>query len=72
MDVIAHLLQKLPLERKDLGIAGLKDKAGITRQRITLYRSKLESCGGEQTFLSSLSEKVTILETKWGKNVLKI
>lgn len=72
MDVIAHLLGKTPLERKDIGIAGLKDKIGITRQWLTIYRSKLEICGGESAFLSLLSEKVKILNTQRGKNVLRI
>jgi tRNA pseudouridine13 synthase len=54
MEVLEHLQRSLQLVREDFGIAGLKDKVGITRQRITVFRSKLESVGGESAFLSVL------------------
>jgi tRNA pseudouridine synthase D (truD) len=44
MDIISHLTSNLPLKREDIGIAGLKDKEGITRQRITIYKKKIKSC----------------------------
>lgn len=72
MEVIAHLLAHFPLTRKEIGIAGLKDKVGITTQRLTIYRSKLEICGGKEQFLAVLSEKVKILQIQWGKTALKI
>ena len=40
MDIINHLISNLPLKREDIGIAGLKDKDGITRQRITIYKKR--------------------------------
>ena len=42
MEVIAHLQRVCSLSREELGIAGLKDKAGITRQWISIFKSRLE------------------------------
>jgi tRNA pseudouridine13 synthase len=42
MEVLEHLQRQLSLTREDLGIAGLKDKAGITRQRISIFHSALD------------------------------
>ena len=44
MEVVEHLIQNLPLKREDIGIAGLKDKAGITRQRLSIYKKKIKQC----------------------------
>lgn len=45
MDIVNHLLDLFPLKREDIGIAGLKDKDGITRQRLTLYKKRIKACG---------------------------
>ena len=63
MDIIQHLCYWLRLERKELWIAGLKDKNGITEQRITIYKRVLNRVGGEQKFLEVLWQKTTILNT---------
>jgi tRNA pseudouridine13 synthase len=42
MEVLEHLQRQLSLSREDFGIAGLKDKVGITRQWITVFHSALE------------------------------
>jgi tRNA pseudouridine13 synthase len=42
MDILTHLQRQLFLSREEMGIAGLKDKAGITRQWITIFHSGLE------------------------------
>ena len=44
MEVVEHLIQNLPLKREDNGIAGLKDKAGITRQWLSIYKKKIKQC----------------------------
>ncbi|MDR0607118.1 MAG: tRNA pseudouridine(13) synthase TruD [Candidatus Peribacteria bacterium] len=72
MAVLEHLQRSLPLSRENLGIAGLKDKAGITRQWITVFKSTLEKVGGETRFLSVLSELTTVLKTTWGDVPLRI
>ncbi|MDR3169083.1 MAG: tRNA pseudouridine(13) synthase TruD [Candidatus Peribacteria bacterium] len=72
MEVLEHLQRSFPLSREDFGIAGLKDKVGITRQWITVFRSRLESVGGESAFLFVLSERVKVLEVTRGEKPLRI
>ena len=63
MDIIQHLCYWLRLERKELWIAGLKDKNWITEQRISIYKKVLNRIGWEEKFLSILWEKTKILST---------
>ena len=63
MDIVQHLCYWMRLERKELGIAGLKDKNGITEQRISIYKKVLNRIWWEQKFLEVLGQKATILET---------
>ena len=71
MEVVAFLGQELSLSREEIGIAGLKDKVGITRQWITLYKSVVDRIG-ESAFVSVLSTKVKIKKTTWGNTFLKV
>jgi len=63
MDIVQHLCYWMKLERKELGIAGLKDKNWITEQRISIYKKVLNRIWWEQKFLEVLWQKTTILET---------
>jgi tRNA pseudouridine13 synthase len=72
MEVVEHLQRSLHLSREELGIAGLKDKAGITRQWITIFREVLTPRGGERAFLSALKELVTVLHTSRGEKPLRV
>ncbi|GHW02479.1 tRNA pseudouridine synthase D [candidate division SR1 bacterium] len=72
MDVLDYLQRSLNLTRNDFGIAGLKDKIGITQQRITIFQSKLNQSGGQTRFLSILGEKVKILHTTRNETPLRI
>jgi len=63
MDIVQHLCYGMRLERKELGIAGLKDKNWITEQRISIYKKVLNRIWWEQKFLEVLGQKATILET---------
>jgi tRNA pseudouridine13 synthase len=72
MEVVEHLQRRLHLSRKELGIAGLKDKAGITRQWITIFRTTLMYAGGETAFLSALKEVAKVLQTSRGEKLLKV
>ncbi len=63
MDIIHHLCYWLKLERKELGIAGLKDKNAITEQRISIYKSVLNRIWWEKKFLEVLWKKTKILNT---------
>lgn len=63
MDIVQHLCYGMKLERKELGIAGLKDKNWITEQRISIYKKILNRIWWEKKFLEVLGQKATILET---------
>ena len=63
MDIVQHLCYGMKLERKELGIAGLKDKNWITEQRISIYKKVLNRIWWEEKFLQVLWQKTTILET---------
>lgn len=63
MDVVNHLCNAFGISRLTLGIAGLKDKRAITRQRICIYKSALKKLWWEQVFLDSLSEVAKVLQT---------
>ena len=72
MDIIEHLCYELKLKRNDLGIAGLKDKNGITEQRISIYKKILNQIGWEEKFLEVLWQKTIILDTTWHHEPLAI
>ncbi|MDR2415794.1 MAG: tRNA pseudouridine(13) synthase TruD [Candidatus Peribacteria bacterium] len=72
MEVVEHLQRTLHLSREELGIAGLKDKVGTTRQWITVFRKVLTRVGGERAFLSVLGELVEILQTSRGEKPLRV
>lgn len=63
MDVVNHLCKELWISRLTLGIAGLKDKNAITRQRISIYKSALKKLWGENEFLNCLSEVARVIKT---------
>lgn len=63
MDVVNHLCSTCNIPRLALGIAGLKDKKAITRQRICIYKSALKKIGGERAFISAIAEATTVLKT---------
>ncbi|MFA7298276.1 MAG: tRNA pseudouridine(13) synthase TruD [Candidatus Absconditabacterales bacterium] len=65
MDVVNHICSVRNIPRLTLGIAGLKDKKAITRQRICIYRSALKKIGGERGFTDTISEVATVLKTGW-------
>lgn len=62
-DIIDHLRKRLKISRMTLGIAGLKDKKAIARQRISIYDRALKKLGGEKVFVHALEEICTILDT---------
>lgn len=63
MDVVNHICSSCNIPRLALGIAGLKDKKAITRQRICIYKSALKKIRGEKIFLESIWEVATVLKT---------
>lgn len=63
MDVVHHLCTVFGISRLTLGIAGLKDKRAIARQRICIYKSALKRIWWERVFLDSLGEVVKVMDT---------
>lgn len=60
MDIISYLGTELKLPRKAFGIAGLKDKNAVTRQRLSIHRNDIAD---QDKLLTTLANKVKILET---------
>lgn len=60
MDIISYLWAELKLTRKSFGIAGLKDKNAVTKQRLSIHRNDIVD---EKQLLDILTTKVKILET---------
>lgn len=63
MDILMRICQTTGLKREQIGIAGLKDKEGITKQWLSISRKHLKICGGVSEFSQLLREKVKILST---------
>lgn len=72
MDILHHLMRRLHLQRNHLGIAWLKDKYGITRQRISIYKNTLSRRWWPSKFLKALSEVAQVLKYWWGDELLKV
>jgi len=72
MYIVNRLCNELDLQRYDIWIAGLKDKHGITQQRISIGKRTLEKIWGEKKFIESLKEDVEILKTTRHKDLLKV
>ena len=72
MDVIEWLKRILWLPRSAFGIAGLKDKQAVTRQRITIYQSYLDKIGGEDKFLDTLAHYWKIIEKTYHQTPLQV
>lgn len=72
MDIVDDLTKNLHLQRDELGIAWLKDKAWITRQWISISKRSLDKIWWEDLFIQNLWEKIKILEKSWDKFWLKV
>lgn len=44
MEIVLWICETMKLKREQLGIAGLKDKEGITKQRLTISQKSLKTC----------------------------
>lgn len=62
MEILETLCKATGLKREDLGIAGLKDKEGITRQRLSIGKKKLNAAGGKDFVLDQLRKEVQLLK----------
>ena len=72
MDVLDRLCKWLKISRMTLGIAGLKDKDAITRQRISIYSSALDIMGGEHVFIDMLSRFTRVIKSNWHARPLQM
>ena len=65
IDVVNHICSRCNIPRLTLGIAGLKDKKAITRQRICIYKSALKKLGWERAFTETIWEIAKVIKTAW-------
>lgn len=63
MDIVNHLCNKFKISRLTIGIAWLKDKKAITRQRVSIYDRALKRLWWEKVFTDALSEVAKVIET---------
>lgn len=57
MDIVDDLTRNFHLQRDELGIAWLKDKAWITRQWISISKRSLNKIWWEELFIQNLWKK---------------
>ena len=72
MDIVDALTKNFHLQRDELGIAWLKDKAWTTRQWISISQRSLNKIWWEELFVQTLWKKVRILEKSYNDFWLKV
>lgn len=72
MDIVDDLTKNFHLQRDEIGIAWLKDKAWITRQWISISKRSLSRIWWEDLFIQTLWKKVRILEKSYNELWLKV
>ena len=72
MDVVDELTKKFHLQRDEIWIAWLKDKAWITKQWISISQRSLSKIWWEESFVQTLWKKVRILEKSYNEFWLKV
>lgn len=72
-DVINKLIYDFGLNRNMLGIAGLKDKHGVTRQWISISKRDVHKhCGGINKLLDFLRKVGRVVKATYGTKLLKL
>ena len=72
MDIVDDLTKNFHLQRDEIWIAWLKDKAWITRQWISISQRSLNKIWWEENFIQTLWKKVRILEKSYNETWLKV
>ncbi len=72
MDIVDDLTKNFHLQRDEIWIAWLKDKAWITRQWISISKRSLLKIWWEDLFIQTLWKKVRILEKSYNEFWLKV
>ena len=72
MDIVDDLTKNFHLQRDEIGIAWLKDKAWITKQWISISQRSLSRIWWEESFIQTLWKKIRILEKSYNESWLKV
>jgi len=72
MDIVDDLTKNFHLQRDEIGIAWLKDKAWITKQWISISLRSLNKIWWEKLFIQTLWKKVRILEKSYNESWVKV
>jgi tRNA(Glu) U13 pseudouridine synthase TruD len=72
MDIVDDLTKNFHLQRDEIWIAWLKDKAWITRQWISISQHSLNKIWWEELFIQTLWKNVSILEKSYNEFWLKV
>ena len=72
MDIVDDLTKNFHLQRDEIWIAWLKDKAWITKQWISISQRSLNKIWWEELFIQTLWKKVRILEKSYNESWLKV
>ena len=72
MDIVDDLTKNFRLQRDEIGIAWLKDKAWITRQWMSISQRSLDKIWWEAVFIQKLWNKVKIIEKSYNEFWLKV
>ena len=72
MDIVDDLTKNFHLQRDEIWIAWLKDKAWITRQWISISQRSLNKIWWEELFIQTLWKKVRILKKSYNESWLKV
>ena len=70
-EVVEALARALDIAPRDIGVAGLKDKIGVTTQTVSLPRGRAAHTELEPRVRGLEIPGLTVLETGWHKNKLK-
>lgn len=71
MDVVKQVMSKFKLPRKKIGIAWLKDKHALARQRLCFHSNDVAKIGDNQ-FLKSLQEVTKVVDYGFSSNPLNL
>ena len=72
MDIVDDLTKNFHLQRDEIWIAWLKDKAWITKQWISISQRSLNKIWWEELFIQTLWKKVRILEKSYNESWVKV
>ena len=72
MDIVDDLTKNFHLQRGEIWIAWLKDKAWITKQWISISKRSLNKIWWEELFIQTLWKKVRILEKSYNESWVKV